>query len=99
MKFHPTIGELCANVDAVLLESVDGRPHLAQVKPVLNARKPVFIDKPMAGSLHDVIEIFALMEAADQSKRGGGVAVRLEDVLSRARRAGAGALGRRGLKR
>jgi predicted dehydrogenase len=45
-------------VDAVLLESVDGRPHLEQVKPVLKARKPVYIDKPMAGSLRDVIEIF-----------------------------------------
>ena len=38
----------------VLLESVDGRPHLEQVKPVLKAGKPVFIDKPIAGSLADV---------------------------------------------
>jgi len=29
-------------VDAVLLESVDGRPHLEQVKPVLKAGKIVF---------------------------------------------------------
>jgi predicted dehydrogenase len=55
-----TVEELCQKVDAVLLESVDGRPHLDQVKPVLKARKPVFIDKPMAGSLHDVREIFRL---------------------------------------
>src|SRR5262245_25511261 len=60
VKFYETIEEMCSNVDAVLLESVDGRPHLEQVKPVLKARKPVFIDKPMAGSLHDVIEIFRL---------------------------------------
>jgi len=55
-----TIEELCQKVDGVLLESVDGRPHLEQVKPVIAAKKPVFIDKPMAGSLADVIEIFRL---------------------------------------
>ena len=55
-----TIEELCQKVDGVLLESVDGRPHLKQVKPVIAAKKPVFIDKPMAGSLADVIEIFRL---------------------------------------
>jgi predicted dehydrogenase len=55
-----TIEELCEKVDGVLLESVDGRPHLKQVRPVITAKKPVFIDKPMAGSLADVIEIFRL---------------------------------------
>jgi len=49
--------DLLSKVDAVLLESVDGRPHLAQVKPVLAAGKPVFIDKPLAGSLADAIAI------------------------------------------
>ncbi len=55
-----SIETLCQKVDGVLLESVDGRPHLAQVKPVIAAKKPVFIDKPMAGSLADVLEIFRL---------------------------------------
>jgi hypothetical protein len=55
-----SIETLCQKVDGVLLESVDGRPHLAQVKPVMAAKKPVFIDKPMAGSLADVLEIFRL---------------------------------------
>jgi predicted dehydrogenase len=54
------IEQLCRNVDGILLESVDGRPHLEQVKPVIAAKKPVFIDKPMAGNLADVIEIFRL---------------------------------------
>ena len=57
-----TIEELCKKVDAVMLESVDGRPHLAQAKPVFEAGLPLFIDKPIAGSLHDVLEIFALSE-------------------------------------
>ena len=55
-----SIEELCEKVDGVLVESVDGRPHLEQVRPVIAAGKPVFIDKPMAGSLADVIEIFRL---------------------------------------
>jgi Oxidoreductase family, NAD-binding Rossmann fold len=64
VQFYDSIDELCKNVDAVLLESVDGRPHLDQIKPVLKAGKPVFIDKPMAGSLIDVIEIFRLAKEA-----------------------------------
>ncbi len=55
-----SIEALCARVDVVMLESVDGRPHLEQVKPVFKAGKPVFIDKPVAGSLRDAIEIYRL---------------------------------------
>jgi predicted dehydrogenase len=57
-----SIDDLLAKVDVVLLESVDGRPHLEQARPVLRARKPLFIDKPMAGSLADAIAIFRLAE-------------------------------------
>ena len=60
-----TIKALCERVDAVLLESVDGRPHLEQVKPVIAAGLPVFIDKPMAGSLSDVIATFDLAKRND----------------------------------
>jgi len=62
---YDTIEDLCKNVDAVLLESLDGRPKLAQIKPVLVAKKPVFVDKPMAGSLRDVIEMFAMAKKRD----------------------------------
>ncbi|HET6251670.1 MAG TPA: Gfo/Idh/MocA family oxidoreductase [Tepidisphaeraceae bacterium] len=55
-----SIPALLGKVDVVLLESVDGRPHLAQAKPVFEAGKPVFIDKPLAGSLADVIAISEL---------------------------------------
>jgi predicted dehydrogenase len=55
-----SIEALLPKIDAVLLESVDGRPHLEQVKPVFAAGKRVFIDKPCAGSLADAIEIFRL---------------------------------------
>lgn len=55
-----SIDDLLKKVDVVLLESVDGRPHLEQVKPVLKAKKPVFIDKPVAGSLADALAIYEL---------------------------------------
>jgi predicted dehydrogenase len=55
-----SIETLLTKVDAVLLESVDGRPHLKQSKPVFAAKKPLFIDKPLAASLADAIEIFRL---------------------------------------
>jgi predicted dehydrogenase len=53
-----SIEELLGKVDAVLLETNDGRPHLEQALPVLKARKPVFVDKPVAGSLADVLALF-----------------------------------------
>ena len=65
VKIVPTIEELCREVDAILLESVDGRPHLEQARPVIKARKPVFIDKPVAGSLRDAIEIYRLAREAN----------------------------------
>ena len=55
-----SIDELLKKVDVVLLESVDGRPHLAQARPVFQAQKPVFIDKPVAGTLADAIAIYDL---------------------------------------
>jgi len=55
-----SIDALLPKVDVILLESVDGRPHLEQVKPILKAGKRVFIDKPVAGSLADAIQIYDL---------------------------------------
>ncbi len=55
-----SIDALLPKVDVILLESVDGRPHLEQIKPVLKAGKPVFIDKPVAGTLADAIQIYDL---------------------------------------
>ncbi len=60
VEIVPSIAELLGKVDAVMLMSVDGRPHLEQFKQVLPTKKPVFIDKPCAASLADVVEIFRL---------------------------------------
>lgn len=64
IEICPSIEELCTKVDAIMLESVDGRAHLKQAQPVIAAGLPLFIDKPMAGSLEDCLRIFELAKQA-----------------------------------
>lgn len=65
VEIVPDIPTLCSKVDAVLLESGDGRIHLSQARLVFAAHKPVFIDKPLASTLEDAREIARLAKAAD----------------------------------
>jgi predicted dehydrogenase len=60
-----SIEALVEKVDVVLLETNDGRPHLEQILPALKGGKPVFVDKPIAGTLTDAVAIF---EAARKYK-------------------------------
>jgi hypothetical protein len=60
-----SIDDLVKKVDVVFLESNDGRVHLEQLKPVLAAHKPCFIDKPIAGSLADTIRILDAAKKAN----------------------------------
>ena len=64
VEIVPSIDALLDKVDVIFLESNDGRPHLEQLLPCLEAHKPVFIDKPIAGTLVDVIKIFDAAKAA-----------------------------------
>lgn len=64
VKFCESIEALCAEVDAVIVVSVDGRAHLPQVRPVLGAKKPVFIDKPLGSRLDEALEIARLAKDA-----------------------------------
>lgn len=63
VKICESIPDVCALVDAVLIESVDGRPHLEQARAVIAARKPLYIDKPIGGSLRDAITILNLAKS------------------------------------
>ncbi len=58
------IPTLCQKVDGILLESVDGRVHLEQARQVIAARKPLFIDKPLASTYEDAREIARLAKEA-----------------------------------
>lgn len=62
-----SIQELCQGVDAVMIESLDGRAHLPQAREVIaeiGGSKPLFIDKPLAASLADTRKIYALAREA-----------------------------------
>ena len=59
-----SIEAVCEKVDAVMIESVDGRPHLEQARKVIAAKKILFLDKPVGGSLKDAIEIYRLAKEA-----------------------------------
>ena len=58
------IPTLASKVDGILLLSLDGRTHLSQFRAVLAAKKPVFIDKPLASTLADAREIARLAKDA-----------------------------------
>ena len=58
------IPTLASKVDGILLLSIDGRTHLSQFRSALAAKKPVFIDKPLASTLADAREIARLAKEA-----------------------------------
>lgn len=60
IKIVSSIEELLTRVDVVMLETNDGRMHLEQAKPVFKSGKRLFIDKPLAASLEDVLGIIEL---------------------------------------
>lgn len=60
-----SVDDLLKKVDVVIISCIDGNKHLEQVMPVFKAGKPVFIDKPLAGSLSDA---YAIVEASKKYK-------------------------------
>ena len=60
VEIVPDIPTLCSKVDGLLLESGDGRVHLAQARQAIAAKKPLFIDPPLASTLEQAREIARL---------------------------------------
>ncbi len=58
------VSGLGGKVDAILLENVDGRTHLALAKQAFALHKPMFIDKPLASTLEDARQIEKLAAEA-----------------------------------
>lgn len=63
VRMYDQIAALAVDVDAILLESVDGRQHLEQFRQ-LAMGKPVYVDKPLATS---PAEARAIVETAEQT--------------------------------
>ena len=80
VEIVPDIATLLSKVDAVLLESVDGRSHWAQAKLVIEAGKPLFIDKPLSSTLEDARAI-AKLAAAKGVKWFSSSSLRYADFL------------------
>jgi predicted dehydrogenase len=59
MTLYDSIERLAEEVDAIFLESSDGRQHIEQFRRMA-VGKPVFIDKPFATSTADAREIITL---------------------------------------
>ncbi len=60
-----SIDEVLEKSDVVMILSIDGRPHLQQARQVIAAGKPFFIDKPVAASLADTVQVYELAAAAE----------------------------------
>jgi len=62
VKVTKNLGEVLNGVDAIMLEINDPSLHLQYFKKVMDAGKPVFLDKPPADNLKNAREIFNLAE-------------------------------------
>lgn len=89
VEMSSSIAELLSKVDAVCVETNDGRPHYEQSLEVFKSGKPVFIDKPIAASLADTLRI---VEAAKKhnAKFFCSSALRYTDNAQKARAGGFG---------
>ena len=61
IKIVDSLDELADQCDVFMVESVDGRPHLKQFRAIAKG-KPVFVDKPAAASLADVLTIYRIAD-------------------------------------
>jgi hypothetical protein len=61
IQAYTQISDLVNDVDAMMLLSADGRQHLEEFRQMAIG-KPVFIDKPLATSTQEAVEIISLAE-------------------------------------
>jgi len=62
VKLVESIEQLLESSDVIMIESVDGRRHLKELKAVATAGKPTFVDKPFAASLADAKEMVRIIK-------------------------------------
>jgi predicted dehydrogenase len=57
-----SVEALIGRSDRLMILSVDGRIHLRQAEAIFGTGHPVYIDKPVAGSLADAVALYDLAE-------------------------------------
>jgi predicted dehydrogenase len=62
VKIVESVDEVLEQSDVVMIMTIDGRAHLNLARRALTAKKPLYIGRPMAASLEDVIEMFQIAE-------------------------------------
>lgn len=62
VKITSSIDELLGMVDCIFLETNDGNLHLEQAAKVFKTGKKIFIDKPLAATLGQVLAIYSLAD-------------------------------------
>jgi hypothetical protein len=57
-RVFSTVEEMVSEVDCAIIHSCDWDTHIAKARPFIEAGKAVLIDKPMAGNLRDLRQIY-----------------------------------------
>ncbi|NLD88016.1 MAG: Gfo/Idh/MocA family oxidoreductase [Clostridiales bacterium] len=80
-KRHYSLSKMAEDVDIGFIHGCNWNKHLSRAKAFIEAGKPVFIDKPIAGNLRDCLELECL--AASGAKIYGSSSLRYaEEVTS-----------------
>ena len=62
IPFVPSISDLCEKSDAILVLSVDTSARMRELSEAAHCRKPMFVDKPLGGSLADARQLAAFLD-------------------------------------
>jgi hypothetical protein len=63
IPFVSNIRDLCKNTDAILVLSVDTSARMRELQEAASCHKPLFVDKPLGGSLAQAQELASYLDA------------------------------------
>ncbi|SEP76893.1 Predicted dehydrogenase [Virgibacillus subterraneus] len=85
VKITDSIELVAEESDAILLESVDGRVHLEQLRRIISYKKPIFVDKPFSlqsEKAAEMVELASVYQTPVMSTSALRYADALVEVLS-----------------
>jgi len=60
-----SLDDLIGKVDAVLVQSANWDDHMDRARPIIEAGKPLFIDKPVVGNIAECLDLIELVKKHD----------------------------------